>query len=51
MKFYSNIDVEILANALEKAFKSVNCDLRCFDWLSYKPDYWIRKEEEKWKGN
>lgn len=37
----------ILAKALEKAFNSVGCDLRCFDWLSYRPDYWIKKEEEK----
>ena len=39
--------VNIMASALEQAFKSVGCDLRCFDWLSYRPDYWIKKEEEK----
>ena len=39
----------ILAKALEKAFNSVGCDLRCFDWLSYRPDYWIKKEEENGK--
>jgi len=37
----------ILAKALEKAFNSVGCDLRCFDWLSYRPDYWIKKNKNK----
>lgn len=48
---YDKKHVDILAAALEKAFKSVDCDLRCFDWLSYRPDYWIKKEEAKWKDN
>ena len=39
----------ILAKALEKAFNSVGCDLRCFDWLSYRPDYWIKKERNNGK--
>ena len=51
MKFYTEKDVDVLAKALKKAFKSVGCDLCCFDWLSYRPDYWIKKEEEKWKEN
>lgn len=46
---YNKSHVKILAEALEKAFKSVGCDLRCFDWLSYRPDYWIEKEKENGK--
>jgi len=48
-KFYNELDASILAEGLEKAFNSVGCDLRCFDWLSYRPDYWIKKEEENGK--
>ena len=45
-KFYNEKDVAILAEGLEKAFKSVGRNLNCFDWLSYRPDYWIKKERK-----
>ena len=35
---YDKNDVEVLALALEKAFKQVGCNIRCFDWLNYSPD-------------
>lgn len=38
---YSEEMVETLAEALRDAFNSVGCDLRCFDWLSYRPDFYI----------
>lgn len=40
-------DIEILADALKKAFKKVDCDLRCFDWLSYNPDFYIKQQDKK----
>ena len=43
-KFYEQRHVDILAQALKEAFLGVGCDLRCFDWLSYRPDYYIEKE-------
>jgi hypothetical protein len=38
---YSEEMVEIFAKALRDAFNSVGYDWRCFDWLSYRPDFYL----------
>lgn len=40
---YTDEDINILSTALKNAFNSVDCDNRCFDWLSYNPDKYIKK--------
>lgn len=41
-------NVDILAMALKDAFletsKNLGVSLKCFDWLSYRPDYWHERE-------
>jgi hypothetical protein len=38
---YSEEMVETFAKALRDAFNSVGCDWRCFDWLIYRPDFYV----------
>ena len=37
----------VLSTELERAFKSTGCDMRCFDWLSYNPDFYIQQKTKK----
>jgi hypothetical protein len=44
---YDENDINILANALGEAFKQVSRDMRCFDWLSYNPDFYRNQKDKK----
>ncbi len=44
---YNEIELRILANAIEAACNTVGCDLRCFDWMSYNPDFYRKQERKK----
>jgi len=35
---------EAFSVALNTALSAINCDLRCIDWLSYNPDFFIDKQ-------
>lgn len=41
---YDENDIAILANALLKAFEQIP-DIRCLDWLSYRPDFYRNKKK------
>ncbi len=46
-KCYRLSDVVVLTESLKKAIDSVGCDLRCFDWMSYNPDFHINNQTKK----
>lgn len=35
--------VNIFTSAIENALDEIDFDVRCLDWLSYNPDYFIEK--------
>lgn len=45
------ISARILAESLEKAFlqscDTLDCDLKCFDWLNYNPDFHFVQQVKK----
>lgn len=44
---YSRKELKIFANVIEDSCRSVGCDLRCFDWMSYNPDFYRNQEKKK----
>lgn len=49
MKFDPNSKelVEAFAKAIEKATQKIDFDLKCLDWFSYNPDFYIREKDIK----
>lgn len=48
--FKANQEIElqsVLAEALQNACNKVNFDLRCLDWFSYTPDFFIQQKNIK----
>lgn len=43
----SKILVEAWASALHKACNNLDFDVRCIDWLSYNPDFFIEQKNLK----
>lgn len=44
---YNERDLKVLADAIKKSCNSVGCDLRCFDWMSYNPDFYREQGSKK----
>ena len=36
-----------LSNVIEEFFHKAPFDLRCIDWFSYHPDFYIKRQEKK----
>ena len=43
----SHLLVEALGAALESACEKLGFDLRCLDWFSYNPDFFIEQKNQK----
>ena len=50
-KKHEENSAKILAESLEKAFlqscDTLGCDLKCFDWLNYNPDFHFSQQVKK----